>query len=246
MIEIKIPSTPEFIKAAINYLSKEIAAISSLPREIAAIENFPKTETKMHIADNNSQIADDAEDNLPIADDFICPITGERLDKEGGYPWDSRIHGANRFKLVKTGEWKPLKGIEIKSPGLIAQVRAEFDARRNGTPVPTPKSMFEEQLPLSIPVPANPVPTNPTPPPPPAPVAAPQKLFEMPVNPAFTDIVSYLTCRVAFEPAYQEEVNAILADFSLKSITDLKMCTPAVVKSFGEWLVYKWDVLEVV
>jgi hypothetical protein len=235
MIEIKIPSTPEFIKAAINYLSKEIAAISSL--SIA--------ETKTPVADNNSQIADDIEDDLPIADDFICPITGERLDKEGGYPWDSRIHGANRFKLVKTGEWKPLKGIEIKSPGLIAQVRAEFDARRNGTPVPTPKSMFEEQLPLPIPVPANPVPTNPVPPPP-APVAAPQKLFEMPVNPAFTDIVSYLTCRVAFEPAYQEEVNAILADFSLKSITDLKMCTPAVVKSFGEWLVYKWDVLEVV
>ena len=240
MIEIKIPSTPEFIKAAINYLSKEIAAISSL--SIA--------ETKTPVVDNNSQIADDIEDDLPIADDFICPITGERLDKEGGYPWDSRIHGANRFKLVKTGEWKPLKGIEIKSPGLIAQARAEFDARRNGTPVPTPKSMFEEQLPLPIPVPTNPVPANPVPtnpvPPPPAPVAAPQKLFEMPVNPAFTDIVSYLTCRVAFEPAYQEEVNAILADFSLKSITDLKMCTPAVVKSFGEWLVYKWDVLEVV
>jgi hypothetical protein len=80
-----------------------------------------------------------------------------------------------------------------------------------------------------------------TPPPPPQLV---KTLPSMPAAPAFNDIVSYVTSRVAVNPAYQECVDDIVASFSLSEITQLMDHTPEVSAAFGQWLVHTWNELE--
>ena len=78
-------------------------------------------------------IAPPPDDTAPpaiIPDTHTVPDAGP-LDK-AGYPWDARIHAGTKTKVMKTGEWKLIKKINETSPGLVAQVRAEWDARKAG------------------------------------------------------------------------------------------------------------------
>lgn len=241
MINISCPDTPEFRHAAMSYLASDTAAMNLLTDSGAkndpAIDSGEKNVAVIDSGEENENIVEEKTtinnhtntiNNEPIGTDVICPVTGERLDCEGGYPWNENIHGSKKAKLAKTGRWKTIRGIETKSPGLIEQIEKEFDLRRgevNSAPAE----------------PATPTAAS-TPPPPPA--VNEEPLFVLPENPSFTDIVSYVTCRVEASPVFEEAVDSVLQRFKLNELTDLMAQTPGVVLSFGQWLEYEWTSVE--
>lgn len=81
----------------------------------------------------------------PGAGGDVTPPGQEAGDPAGGvdhsveldkayFPWDERINTASKLKLAKEDTWKLIRGIETKSPGLVAQVQAEQRAKGYGVP----------------------------------------------------------------------------------------------------------------
>lgn len=88
------------------------AAAPEPPAPVVAVSDFPPAEP----------VTVDAPSPPPGAQVIgIPPVTLDELDS-AGQPWDGRIHASSRAKLVKTGTWKPKRGVD---PALVAQVQAE-------------------------------------------------------------------------------------------------------------------------
>lgn len=99
------------------------------------------------------------------------PASAGELDSRG-FPWNERIHSSTKARL-QDGSWRQMRNIEVKSPGLVAQVEAEQRAQGYGKvsapaapPVPAAPA-----APVAPPVPQTPA-APPVPPVPPTPAAA--------------------------------------------------------------------------
>lgn len=59
----------------------------------------------------------------PVAD--VSDMAEVELDTDG-IPWDARVHTKTKTKLAKTGQWKPLRGVD---QGFLTEVRNELKAK---------------------------------------------------------------------------------------------------------------------
>lgn len=104
---------------------------------------------------NYETLRDTAAGNAPDTPPPPAAESATEVDA-AGYPWDERIHGSTKKKLVKTGNWKYKRGID---KALIEEVEAELRMLTQGGVVP------QAQEPTATPPPPAEEPAA-TPPPP--------------------------------------------------------------------------------
>ena len=140
---------------------------------------------------------------VPIPEPITGPIEGPQ--DVAGHPWDARIHASTKATM-KDGTWKLKRGSD---PNLVAQLRAEWDAR-NINPPPA-----SAQTPAATPVPeAAPVPPAAAPAPPVPPVVT-----EIPTT--YPEIVAVVTNKQELELLTVEEVQSVVAALGLPSFPAL-------------------------
>lgn len=120
--------------------------------------------------------------DVPFADE---PPAHGGVDAKG-YPWDERIHASSRA-TVSDGTWRMKRGV---SDELVAQVRAEWDAKLKGEP--TEAERLEEEQAADLLDPATVGFGSPAVPPPP-PAAAEWPAAELgPRDPAKTEFQQFV------------------------------------------------------
>ena len=93
-------------------------AATTAPPPPPPIEDKEKAETGPGVDDKAKS------ETAPPPPPTVAASSLVDLDAEG-LPWDGRIHGANRKKLVKGGTWKLKRGVD---QALVDQIKAELRA----------------------------------------------------------------------------------------------------------------------